>query len=729
MNRYSLETGNTAGIQTGRPEPLGATWDGFGVNFAVFSESAEGIELCLFAKGVPDTETGRIPLASGAGNIWRAYVPGLKPGQLYGYRARGIYNPSRGLRFNPNKLLLDPYAKAVDGEIALSEIHYDWRQPSKGSELEADTRDSAAYMPKSVVIEESFGWGTDAPPGVPWRKTIIYELHVKGFTALHPHVPEEHRGTYTGLTAPHVLDYLRSLGVTTLELMPVHHSVSEKRLLESGLCNYWGYNSIGYFAPDARFSSTGTRGQQVTEFKNMIKTLHREGFEVILDVVYNHTAEGGATGPTLSLRGLDNASYYRLDRKNKALYQNYTGCGNTINSAKPAVWRLIADSLRYWVTEMHVDGFRFDLATALFRDDPDYDRSHALFAIINRDPVLSGVKLIAEPWDLGPGGYQAGSYPEPWSEWNDRYRNTVRRFWRVERGQLGDLAYRISGSSDLYGTRSRGPYASVNYITSHDGFTLNDLVTYEKKHNQANLENGTDGTDSNYSYNFGVEGPTDDPAIKNNRERQKRNFIATLLLSQGVPMITAGDEYGRTQRGNNNAYCQDNEISWVDWTRDGAQIELLDFARLMIDFRKNHPILNQGKFFHGNIVKHNGFKDLIWFRSDGSEMTNGDWQNANLLSLGLIKSGDDLRNIRRRQKPRFENTLMILLNADPGEVEFVIPSYGIAGKWEIIIDTASSGGSNGSGKIRAGEKYRTLGKSLAVLEPVYSTNTRVNGIF
>jgi glycogen operon protein len=717
-----MKAGKFKDIRPGRPEPLGATWDGSGVNFAVFSEHAAGIELCLFAKGVPDAEIARVQLTSKTGHIWHAYLPGLKPGQLYGYRAHGPYSPAQGLRFNPGKLLLDPYAKAFSGGIKLSEIHHDYKITQKGGETAPDARDSGAYMPKCVVVDGSFNWGKDSPPNIPWSRTVIYELHVRGFTALHPRVPEELRGTYTGLTAPPVLDHLRSLGVTTLELLPIHQSVSEKRLLENGLGNYWGYNPVGYFAPDMRFSSAGVPGGQVNEFKSMVKTLHREGFEIILDVVYNHTAEGGAAGPTLSLRGIDNASYYRLDRKNKGQYTNYTGCGNTLNSAKPAVWKLITDSLRYWVTDMHVDGFRFDLAAALFREDPEYSRSHALFGAISRDPVLSKVKLIAEPWDLGPGGYQAGNFPDPWSEWNDRYRNTVRRFWRGDRGQLGDLAYRISGSSDLYGPRTKGPYASINYVTSHDGFTLNDLVTYEKKHNEANLENNMDGTDSNYSFNFGTEGPSDDPAIKNPRERQKRNLIATLFLSQGIPMLTAGDEIGRTQLGNNNAYCQDNDISWVDWTLDGSKKELLEFTRFMIEFRRKHPILNQGRFFHGNIVRHNGFKDLIWFRKDGSEMTSEDWQNGSLMSLGVIKSGDNLKNIRRKIRPGYENTLMLLLNADSADAEFVIPSFGIAEKWQVIIDTSSAGRSKGPRRVLSGNKHIMPGRSLTVMKPIYTKN-------
>ncbi len=724
MNIYASATEKITDVRTGRPEPLGASWDGSGVNFAIFSESAEGIELCLFENGDPDTETARTPLKAGTGHVWHAYIPGLKPGQLYGYRAHGPYSPAQGLRFNPAKLLLDPYARAISGGVNLSEIHFDYKNTPRGVEPAPDTRDSAAYMPKSVVVDGSFEWGGDSRPQIPAGKTIIYELHVRGFTALHPLVPKELRGTYTGLTAPPVLEHLRSLGVTTLELMPVHQRVSEKRLLENGLGNYWGYSTIGYFAPDTRFSSTGAPGAQVTEFKDMVKTLHREGFEIILDVVYNHTAEGGATGPTLSLRGIDNASYYRADPKNKGHYANFTGCGNTVNSAKPAVWKLITESLRYWVTEMHVDGFRFDLATALFREDPGYDRSHALFGIIDRDPVLSKVKLIAEPWDLGPAGYQAGNFPDPWSEWNDRYRNTVRRFWRGDRGQLSDLAYRISGSSDIYGARARGPYTGVNYITSHDGFTLNDLVTYEKKHNEANLENNMDGTEANYSCNFGAEGPSEDPAIKIHRERQKRNLIATLFLSQGIPMLASGDEIGRTQRGNNNAYCQDNDISWVNWSLGPSEKELLDFTRFMIDFRKKHPVLNQGKFFHGNIVRHNGFKDLIWFRKDGNEMTNGDWQNGGLLSMGLIKSGDNLKIIRRRGKPGFENTLMLLLNAEPGETEFVIPSFGIAEKWQTVVDTSSPHRTARPRRIGSGYKYTMAGRSLAVMKPIYMKKTK-----
>ncbi|MFI5323602.1 MAG: glycogen debranching protein GlgX [Thermodesulfobacteriota bacterium] len=723
MIRNGSEEDKILSLAPGSPEPLGASWDGSGVNFAIYSEFAEAVELCLFDISIPNTESARIPLKSKTGHVWHGYIPGLKPSQLYGYRFYGPNNEAKGLRFNPHKLLLDPYARAISGEIKLSEIRYDYRrQYQKSVDIQPDTRNSGAYMPKSVVIDPSFDWGKDTPPGIPWEKTIIYEMHVKGFTARHPEITDELRGTYTGLTAQPVLNYLHSLGVTTLELMPVYHSVSEKTLLESGLSNFWGYNPIGLFAPDIRFSSTGVLGEQVTEFKKMVKTLHREGFEVILDVVYNHTAEGGDSGPSLSFRGIDNTAYYRLIQDGKAKYANYTGCGNTLNSDIPAVRRMIFDSLKYWATEMHVDGFRFDLATALFRERPDFDKTNPLFDMIAKDRALSHVKLIAEPWDLGPGGYQAGNFPDPWSEWNDRYKNAVRRFWRSDDGQVGELAYRLSGSSDVYGRKQRGPYSSVNYVSSHDGFTLNDLVTYNQKHNEANLEKNNDGTNSNFSYNFGIERPTKDKTINLKRARQKRNLLATLFLSQGVPMLLAGDEIGRTQKGNNNAYCQDNEISWIDWNLDKPKTELLEFTRSMIDFRKNHPILNQGKFFQGKIVKENGFKDITWFRADGIEMENGDWQVGSLHSLGLIKAGDNLRRIKKKKNPEYKNTLMILLNGGSEEIEFTIPANGVSGLWDIVIDTSSPETGRSARRIRSGDKYRMLDRSLAVLKPIYKKN-------
>jgi isoamylase len=715
------EEAKISSVAPGSPEPLGASWDGSGVNFAIYSEFAEAVDLCIFDIRTPNTESSRIRLKSKTGHVWHGYVPGPKPGELYGYRFYGPYNEAKGQRFNPHKLLLDPYARAISGEIRLSEIHHDYRQFQKPGDALLDTRDSGAYMPKSVVIDPSFDWGKDSQPRIPWERTIIYELHVKGFTSLHPLVPKELRGTFKGLTSPQVLDYLHSLGVTALELMPVQHLVSERRLLENGLVNYWGYNSIGFFAPDIRFSSARGSGEQVNEFKNMVKTLHREGFEIILDVVYNHTAEGGAKGPTLSFRGIDNHSYYRLGDKNKAQYLNFTGCGNTINSDSPAVRRLILDSLKYWAKEMHIDGFRFDLATALFRERPDFDKSSPLFDMIAKERALSHVKLIAEPWDLGPGGYQAGNFPDRWSEWNDRYRNAVRRFWRSDDGQVGQIAYRISGSSDLYWRKARGPYSGVNNVSSHDGFTLNDLVTYEKKHNEANLENNNDGTNSNFSYNFGVEGPTSDKVINEKRARQKRNLIATLFLSQGIPMLLAGDENGRTQKGNNNAYCQDNEISWVDWNLDKYKTELLEFTRFMIDFRKKHPILTRGAFFDGKIVKENGFKDITWFRKDGIEMTDGDWLQEDIHTLGMIKAGDNLRRIKKEKKPKYDNTLLILLNAETEEIEFTIPANGVSTLWEPVVDTSFKKVVK-AGRIGSGDKYSMLDRSLAVLKPIYKTN-------
>lgn len=720
MNRDLLKEGENYNTSFGNPEPPGATWDGNGVNFSVFSEHAESVELCLFGRGTYNPELARIQLTGRTGNMRHIYVEGLGPRQLYGYRAHGLYKPGMGMRFNPRKLLIDPYAKAVAGDIKLCDIQLDHDPRRKGSALAPDMRDSAAYMPKSVVIDTRYDWGRDLKPDIPWSETIIYELNLKGFTALHPEIPEELRGTYSALTTKPVLDYLRSLGVTSIELMPVHQSVSEQRLLENGLSNYWGYNTIGFFAPDVRFSSTGTHGEQVTEFKNMVKTLHREGFEVIIDVVYNHTAEGGESGPTLSLKGIDNINYYRLGSETKRQYVNYSGCGNTLDTTRPAVMKLIMDSLRYWVKEMHVDGFRFDLAAALFRGQTDYHRHSHFFESINGDPVLSGVKLIAEPWDLGPGGYQVGNFPDPWSEWNDKYRIGMRRFWRSDPGMLGEAAYRISGSSDLYELRSKGPYSSINYITSHDGFTLDDLVKYEKKHNEANLENNKDGNNSPHSFNFGVEGPTDNKTVTEQRARQKRNFLATLFLSQGIPMLLAGDEIGRTQRGNNNSYCQDNEISWIDWDIDAAGSDLLEFTRFIIELRKKQPILRQGKFFHGHLLEDNGYKDLTWYHPDGNEMTLEDWRNPELFSMGLIKAGEKLNNVRRRKNPEFRNVLMILLNAAPETAEFVIPGENISDTWSLILDTSDTKTYNKTRTIQTGLKFKMAGRSLSVLTPVFN---------
>lgn len=720
MDTYAIESGKTIKTLPGNPHPLGATWDGKGVNFAVYSQHAERVELCLFGEGEAEQEVARIPLHSKTENIWHVYASGLSPGQLYGYRVYGPYHPERGLRFNPNKLLLDPCSKAIAGILRLNEIHLDYRPYHKDRNITPDSRDSAAYMPKSVIVDTAFDWEGDSHPRVPWSETVIYELHVKGFTALNTHVPQGLRGTYSGLTEPSVLDYLRALGVTSIELMPVHQSVSEMRLLKYGLSNYWGYNTIGFFAPDARFSGTGVHGEQVREFKNMVKAFHREGLEVLIDVVYNHTAEGGERGPTLCFRGIDNLSYYRLDLKNKARYINYSGCGNTVNATNPAVIRLIIDSLKYWVSEMHVDGFRFDLATALFRGETHYHRLSPLFEAINNEPELSGTKFIAEPWDLGPGGYQLGNFHDPWSEWNDKYRNTVRRFWRGDEMQVPDMAYRISGSSDLYELRDKGSFTTINYFASHDGFTLEDLVTYEKKHNQANMEKNTDGGDHNFSFNFGTEGPTNNPDIIEKRQRQKRNFIATLFVSQGVPMLLAGDEIGRTQKGNNNPYCQDNGISWVDWEMDKLRNEQLEFTRFLIHLRRRYPVLRQGKFFHGHPIDGNGYKDLAWYGRDGCEMTEEDWRNPKLLSLGLVKSGDKIKEIEKSENPEFENTVMILMNASPEALDFVIPETAVSTRWRIILDTTYGNTSGSLGYTDSGDKYGMADRSLVILSPVYT---------
>lgn len=717
MNRNEPSPEKRLRTSQGSPHPLGAVWDGKGVNFAVYSGDADYIELCLYSAGFPDSETARIKPGSKTGSVWHVYVHGIGPGQLYGYRAYGPYDPAFGLRFNPRKLLLDPYAKAISGGVELSSIHFDHKLFRRAHSLVLDTRDSAAYLPKSVVVDTRFDWGKDSLPRIPWSETVIYELSVRGFTMLRPDIPEGLRGTYMGLASPPVTSYLRSLGVTTLELMPVHQCVSETRLLENGLSNYWGYNSIGFFAPDLRFSGSGRSGQQVTEFKQMVKTLHKEGFEVILDVVYNHTAEGGANGPTLSFRGLDNKAYYRHvpGRPDECL--NYTGCGNTVNTETPHVAELIIDSLGYWASEMHVDGFRLDLAPAIFRGETGFNRAHPIFGAISSDPRLSRLKLIAEPWDLGPGGYQLGNFPDPWSEWNDRYRNTVRRFWKGDYGVIPDLAYRISGSSDLYEHRGKGPLTSINYIASHDGFTLDDLVKYESKHNEANLEKNADGTNANYSYNFGIEGPTKDASINEAREKQKRNLLSTLFLSEGVPMLLAGDEAGRTQMGNNNAYCQDNLVSWVDWSLDKDRRGLLEFTRFLIALRKKYSVLRRGAFFDGIPDKKYGVKDLTWYLPDGREMSGDDWRNGELRSIGIVMTGGGIQN-KKEKKVSHENTLMLLLNASPYESGFTIPLWDLVTVWEILFDTRDRTPPRKLKRTTPGKTYIMPSRSLAVLRPL-----------
>jgi isoamylase len=699
-------------VWPGKSYPLGATWDGAGVNFALFSENATGVELCLFnAEG---SETGRIPLREHREHVWHVYLPEARPGLLYGYRVDGPYEPKAGHRFNPAKLLLDPYAKAIAGTFRWSDALFGYTVGSPEADLSKDERDSAVANPKCVVVDPAFSWGDDSPPRIPWHETLIYELHVKGFTARHPRVPDTLRGAYAGLAHPACLDHLHALGVTAVELMPVHHFVADKHLVDRGLTNYWGYNTIGFLAPDARYASSGVLGQQVSEFKTMVKALHREGIEVILDVVYNHTAEGNHLGPTLCFRGLDNASYYRLVADDRRYYMDYTGCGNTLDMTHPRVLQLIMDSLRYWVVEMHVDGFRFDLAASLARELHDVDRLGAFFDIIQQDPVISQVKLIAEPWDLGPGGYQVGNFPALWAEWNAEYRDTVRRFWKGDGGQVGQLGYRLTGSSDLYGRHGRLPYASINFVTAHDGFTLHDLVSYNEKHNEANGEGNRDGHNDNVSWNCGVEGPTDDPALLELRERQKRNFLATLLLSQGVAMLVAGDEMGRTQGGNNNAYCQDNEISWLDWNLDRPKRELLEFTKRLTRLLHQHPVLRRRSFFQGRRIRGSEVKDLAWFRPDGKEMTDEDWNNPFARCLGLRLAGDAIEEVDARGNGIVDDTLLILLNAHHERMPFVLPAHRRKVRWQVVLNT-SQPVLKFQRQMRGGEAYELEARSLALL--------------
>jgi isoamylase len=677
-------------IWPGSPYPLGATWDGEGVNFSIFSEHGEAVDLCLF-DGDEDAEAAAmVRLAERTDLIWHAYLPDVRPGQLYGFRVHGPYEPNHGHRFNPSKLLLDPYAKAASGPIRWSDAVYGYPIGHPDEDLALDPRDSAGAMPKSVVVDPAFEWGEDRQLRTAWNRTLVYEAHVKGLTALHPGVPPEYRGTYLALTFDPVIDHLLSLGVTAIELMPVHQFVDDRRLVNMGLSNYWGYNSISFFAPDVRYASGGL-GQQVRDFKTMVKALHRAGIEVILDVVYNHTGEGNHLGPTLSLRGIDNAAYYRLDPDDRRHYVDFTGTGNSLNMQHPRTIQLIMDSLRYWVVEMHVDGFRFDLAPVLARELFEVDRLGAFFDIIQQDPVLSQAKLIAEPWDVGPGGYQVGNFPVGWAEWNDKYRDTVRRFWRGDPGQVPELASRLSGSSDVYEASGRRTYASVNFVTAHDGFTLSDLVSYERKHNEDNGEGNRDGTNENWSRNWGAEGPTDSPAIRRMRERMKRNLMATLAFSQGVPMLLHGDELGRTQRGNNNAYCQDNEISWVDWELDPLRRELLSFAREVVAIRRRNPVLRRRTFFTGRPMAANGAKDLMWVRADGGEMADADWRDPENRVLGMLVQGRATDDINERGRPVYGDTVLLLLNGGARSRAFLLPPMEEAGAWQEVVNTARPG--------------------------------------
>jgi isoamylase len=699
----------------GTPYPLGATWDGAGANFALFSENATGVELCLFGCESGDEQTECITLQERTDQVWHCYLPYVRPGQLYGYRVHGPYEPRAGHRFNSNKLLLDPYAKAISGHLNWNEALFGYTLGNAKEDLSFDTRDSAPYMPKAVVIDPAFSWGNDAAPHTPWNKTVIYELHVKGFTQRNPDVPPELRGTYAGLTQPAIIDYLHHLGITAVELMPVHQFLIDKYLLDKGLTNYWGYNSVGFFAPEVRYASSSAHGDQVNEFKTLVKTLHREGIEVILDVVYNHTGEGNHLGPTLSFRGIDNLSYYRLVPDDLRYYYDYTGTGNTLNAYNPRTLQMIMDSLRYWALEMHVDGFRFDLASALARGLHEVDRLGAFFDIIHQDPVLSQLKLIAEPWDVGEGGYQVGNFPVLWAEWNGEYRDNIRGYWKSDSGLAGNVAYRLTGSSDLYEAQGRHPYASINFISAHDGFTLADMVSYNDKHNEANGESNRDGHNNNLSWNSGVEGPSDDPNILALRYRQMRNFMATLLLSQGVPMIQAGDEIARTQQGNNNAYAQDNETSWLDWDITGYCAELLEFTRYLIQLRKDHPVFRRRKFFQGRQIRGSEVKDVTWFRPDGQEMTDADWQNPNTRAFTLRLAGDAIDEVGSRGELIEDNTFLILLNPFWNAVNFMLPTQTEDVRWELMFDTRDAL-PHGGRHVKGGRRYRAESRSLVLFK-------------
>ena len=669
-------------VWRGTPRPAGATWDGEGVNFALFSAHAEKVELCIFDES-GRRELQRIELRERTDDIWHCYLPEAQPGLVYGYRVHGPYRPEEGHRFNGHKLLVDPYAKELVGALHWSNVVYGYTLGHKREDLSHDRRDSASSMPKCRVVDEAFTWGGDRPPRVPWHETIVYEAHVRGLTMRHPDVPPQLRGTYAALASTPLIEYLKRLGVTTLELLPVHAFIDERRLAERRMRNYWGYNTLAFFAPERRYSATGS----ANEFKTMVKRLHSAGIEVILDVVYNHTCEGNHLGPTLSLRGIDNVSYYRLAENERRHYADFTGCGNTLNLEHPHVLQLVTDSLRYWVEVMHVDGFRFDLAPALARENGDFRRDGGFLKALQQDPVLSRVKLIAEPWDLGNGGYQVGNFPPGWTEWNDRFRNGMRAYWKGDGGMLGELARRFAGSSDLFAHARRRPYASLNFITAHDGFTLQDLVSYDTKHNEANGDDNHDGHDHNLSWNCGVEGPTEDPQINALREQQKRNLLATLLLAQGVPMLLAGDERGHTQNGNNNAYCQDNETSWIDWTETPQRAQLFAFVRALVHLRRSHRTFRRRDFFHGKLLRGRDVKDVVWLKPDGGEVAADDWNRDHARTLGMFISGGELAEPGRRGVPAKDDDFLLLFNAHHEPVDFRIPFLD-SGTWQVVFDTS-----------------------------------------
>ncbi|HEX3511447.1 MAG TPA: glycogen debranching protein GlgX [Solirubrobacteraceae bacterium] len=701
-------------IWRGAPYPQGATWDGSGTNFSLYSAGADGVELCLFDE---DGAEERVRLSECTLHNWHCYLPGVGPGQRYAYRVFGPWAPGEGLRHNPAKLLIDPYAKAIDGGVdwpAANALPYVPDPGNEDADLEPDDEDSAPAMPRCVVIDDRFDWGEDRHPRRSWSETLIYEMHVKGFTKLHPEVREDLRGTYAGLASDAAVRYLCDLGVTAVELLPIHHIIDESFLFDRGLSNYWGYSSIGYLAPHSGYSATGRLGEQVSEFKGMVKALHAAGIEVLLDVVYNHTAEGNHLGPMLGFKGVDNFAYYRLMPDDRRHYLDFTGTGNSLDPTSPAVLRLIMDSLRYWVTECHVDGFRFDLATVLAREHYDFDRRSGFFDVIGQDPVLSQVKLIAEPWDVEPGGYQVGNFPPPWSEWNGRYRDTIRDFWRSQLG-VGEFASRFTGSSDMYESEGRDPFASINFVTAHDGFTLHDLVSYDRKHNEANGEDNQDGSDDNRSWNCGIEGETDDPEVLALRFRQQCNLLATLLLSQGVPMVVAGDEFSRTQRGNNNGWCQDNELSWLHWDHDEPQRALGEFARRVIELRRDHPVFRRSRFLAG-AASGEGLPDVWWFRPDGRRMTQRDWRRGDVHSLGAFLNGAKLGEHDAHGRPVVDRSFLVIFNAHYEDVEFRVPSASYGRRWSLCLSTAEPQLERGAWQRGPRDAVMMLARSLVVLE-------------
>lgn len=730
-------------VYPGQPYPLGATWDGMGVNFALFSEHATKVELCLFHSPEDSQEYIRIPMPEYTDHVWHVYLPDIRPGQIYGYRVYGAYAPDKGLRFNPHKLLCDPYAKVFVRRQNWHDSLYGYIPPSahtsaliaQEADLLYNTQDSAAHAPLAAVVDTTFSWGDDRHPKTPWHKTVIYEAHIKSMTSHHPDVPPELRGTYAGLACEPIIEHLKSLGVTAIELMPVQQHVDEEFLTKRGLVNYWGYSTLGFFAPDLEYSVRGRDShshipeinyhqniydEPLREFKMMVRTLHAAGIEVILDVVYNHTCEGNHFGPTFAFRGIDNKSYYRLVKENQRYYQDYTGCGNTINVEHPRVLQMIMDSLRYWVQEMHVDGFRFDLASALAREEKDVSRLASFFDVIHQDPVLSQVKLIAEPWDCGEGGYQVGNFPVLWTEWNGDYRDSMRSFWKGDSGLVSRIATRLAGSSDLYEGNGRLPHASINFITCHDGFTLEDLVSYNQKHNEANGEENRDGDSHNRSWNMGEEGPTINKAIADLRSRQKRNFMATLMLSLGVPMLLCGDELGMTRNGNNNAYCQDNMLNWLNWHLNDHQRQFLEFVKTVTHIRKSHPVFQRRKFFIGRPYRIPGTdhfsKDIVWYRSDGEEMRMQDWANPSLKWLGALLDGTNMDEMDEKGHLIKDDIFMLIMNADDREVTFTLPIHPIGGHWRVLLDTKEATDYSPKDLDKSIFSYTLIPRSMALLQ-------------